>query len=125
MAATPHKTDITMLHRKLPDAQQLNLFSDGNVSRQTRAIAAASSLKREPSKREAIESHIVACGRYGATRNECSDALSIPINCVCGPILALIRSGRLVETNRTRLTPTGHPAAVLVARSVASQEATN
>jgi hypothetical protein len=114
----PHHTKptMTMIRQTTPNAQQLDLFTDGDPSKQTRRIAYASSLERGPSRRGAIELYVASCGRTGATRNECSEALGIPINCVCGPILALVRSGRLIETSRTRLTPSGHPAVVIVSR---------
>jgi hypothetical protein len=100
------------------DAKQLDLLDHGRYSNETRAIAAASSMKRQRSRRDAIELHIAAKGVYGSTREEVARFLQVGVNYVTGPILALIRSGRLVETSRKRATISGHPAAVIVSRLV-------
>ena len=97
-----------------PTYRQLDLLDHGLHAGQTRAQAARDALPKQPRRRDAIELHVATCDRYGATRQEIADALQMPIQSVCGPVLALLTEGRLRETDRTRVTRNGKPAAVLV-----------
>lgn len=94
--------------------EQQSLLDYGQHAARTRAIAAASAMSKAPSRRDAIELHVAGCGRNGATRWELSEALSIPYTSVCSPVQSLVLSGRLRETEQTRPTAYGKPAAVIV-----------
>jgi len=95
-------------------AAQLDLFDYGRHAAETRAIAAAAAIDNGPTRREQIAAYVAGCGRNGATRQEIADALALPIQSVCGPVLAMLRSGRLIETDRRRDTKNGKPAAVVI-----------
>lgn len=97
-----------------PIASQPYLFGTNATERETRAIAAASSLPSGPSRRERIAAHVASCGRYGATREDIAEALDLPIQTVCPLVKSMQVSGRLVSTSRKRSTRNGRPAAVLV-----------
>jgi hypothetical protein len=96
--------------------RQLDLLDHGLNATQTRAIAAAASLTKAPTRRELIADYVHSQGTTGATRQQISDALDLPIQSVCGPVLSMLVSGRLIETDRKRDTSNGKPAAVIVCR---------
>ncbi len=100
---------------------QLPLFAAGSESASTRSAAAAQALKRSPTRQAAIERFILQRGQRGALRDEIAADLQMPIQSVCNPVLALIRAGRIVETQRHRLTRTGAKAVVLVAADFSTQ----
>ncbi|MCA9137860.1 MAG: hypothetical protein KDB00_13905 [Planctomycetales bacterium] len=102
-------------------ASQPGLFDHGQHAKQTRAIAAASAMEKGPSRRDRIETFIRDRGPHGATRHEIADAMGWPVQSVTSPVLAMLRSGRLIENGKTRLTRHGSPAAVIVCREVAEQ----
>ncbi|WP_283435427.1 hypothetical protein [Neorhodopirellula lusitana] len=102
---------------------QLDLIDYGQHAAKTRAIAAASSIAKGPSRRDAIELHVAGCGDHGATRWEISQVLAIPYTSVCGPVLALLTTGRLRETERTRETAYGKPATVIVSGLIGGHDA--
>lgn len=100
---------------------QMGLFDTGKESASTRSAAAAEALRRSPTRQAAIERFIIQRGQRGALRDEIAAELQMPIQSVCDPVLALIRAGRIVETQRHRLTRTGAKAVVLVAASYQSE----
>lgn len=53
-------------------------------------------------------------GHHGATRDEISVAFDLPVHCLTAAVKQLLDSGDIEETNRTRNTRLGCPAAVLV-----------
>jgi hypothetical protein len=95
------------------DPNQPGLFDHGQHARETSQIARASAIPKQSSRRERIENYIRAAGKSGRTRDEISVGLSLPIQSVCPPVLAMLRSGRLIETNQRRNTRAGKPAAVI------------
>ena len=98
-------------------SNQPSLFDHGQHARETRAIAAASAIEKGPSRRAQIEQFVTECGKHGATRHEVAAEFGWPLSSVCGPCLALLRSGRLNEVGK-RESPYGSPAAVLVSVSL-------
>lgn len=94
--------------------RQLDLIDHGLHSAKTRAVAATAASKTKESRRDRIELYVARCGQRGCTRHEISEALSIPYTSIPSAVLALLASGRIRETERTRLTAFGKPAAVLV-----------
>ncbi|WP_144059498.1 hypothetical protein [Rhodopirellula sallentina] len=109
-----HDTPEPENGQTLPPPRQLDLMDHGGHAARTRADAAASSLPKSQSRRDAIELHVAGCGADGATRWEIHVALAMPYSSVCSPVHELVVTGRLRETERTRLTAYGKPAAVLV-----------
>lgn len=84
----------------------------------TRGIAYASAMKTETPRRDKIESAVIAEGRRGLIAWEIAEALRIPYTSVQSPLKALVASGRLRKTGRTRLTGNGSPAVVYVSSSL-------
>jgi hypothetical protein len=109
-----HHTTSTDNEQTQTTPRQLDLIDHGMHAAKTRAIAAASAMPKAKSRRDAIELHVAGCGVVGATRWEIHEALRIPYTSVCSPVQELVIGGRLHETERTRLTVNGKPAAVLV-----------
>lgn len=109
-------------HREQSRSEQRDLFDYGQHAARTRAIAAADARPKQPRRRDAIELHVASCGRHGATRQEIADALSMLIQSVCSPVSELLKAGRLRETERTRMTPTGKPAAVIVSGLISDDD---
>ena len=98
-----------------PRPIQMTLFGADAASTKTRAITAANAIATGPSRRQQIVDHVGRCGGHGATRDEIAEAIGRPVHTITGPVMALVRSGRLVSTPQTRLTRYGFPAVVLVA----------
>ena len=96
------------------DPKQPGLFDKGDNAKETRRVALAASIPHRVSRRDRIESFIRDRGRIGATRDEISAELGLPIQSVCPPVLAMLRSGRIIETPKRRNTRAGKPAAVMV-----------
>lgn len=94
---------------------QLALFGSNDASKQTRAFAASTSRRSSDGRRDRIESWVRSLGSHGATREEISLAIELPIQTVCPLVQSLEHAGRLVPTKRTRPTLSGKPAVVLVA----------
>jgi hypothetical protein len=109
--------------REQSRTQQPDLFDYGQHAARTRATAAADARPKQPRRRDAIELHVASCGQHGATRQEIADALSMLIQSVCSPVSELLKEGRLRETERTRLTPSGKPAAVIVSGLIGDDDA--
>lgn len=65
--------------------------------------------------RRAIHEYVASRGTFGATRNEIESDLSIAGNTVRPRVLELIDQDKLIETDRTRKTPSGRNASILVA----------
>jgi len=63
-----------------------------------------------------VAAYIAAQGDRGATRDELSLVLELPIQSICSPVRVLLEAGVIVETHDTRPTRYGSPAAVLIAR---------
>lgn len=103
-----------MLPEPLPESSQPDLFDHGQHARETRAIAAASALEKGPSRRDQIEAYLRERGELGATRHEIASAMGWPVQSVTSPVLAMLRSGRLIENGRKRQTEYGSLAAVIV-----------
>ncbi|MGB7323425.1 MAG: hypothetical protein WBD31_01045 [Rubripirellula sp.] len=100
--------------------QSTNLFDWGQHAQETRAIAAASSLPKHKSRREQIFDYVAECGPVGCLRHDIANHFDWPLSSVCGPVLALLRNGRLIEVGK-RESPYGSPAAVLVASGEGSK----
>ena len=98
--------------------QQQCLFDVGVHSKATRAISYANAIEKGASRRARIFEFVRSQDAHGGTRQEIADALELPIQSVCGPVLALLRSGRLIETPSRRDTKHGKPAVVIVAASM-------
>lgn len=101
--------------------RQLDLLDYGRHEAETRAIAAASSLPKGPSRRERVIAYVTSCGTYGATPDEISIHLDIPAHSVPSLVGPLRNTGRLVATSKRRNTRCGKPAVVYVARSFDSR----
>lgn len=104
----PRKPDDT------PEA--MSLFDFGATAQATRAAAYKASQANEPSRRDVIAAYVASCGPDGCTRDSISEGTGIRLQSVCGPVLALLRDGLLIEDGRTRPTETGRQAAVIVHR---------
>jgi len=102
--------------------QQLELFATPRPAAEppahnrtpTSRQAAEDVTASTPSRRDRVAAFVLSRGPRGATRDEISIALQLPIQSVCHPVNYLLHAGVLIETNRTRLTRYGSPAAVLV-----------
>ncbi len=65
-----------------------------------------------------------ARGRLGATRDEVSEALGVPVHALCAAVRHLLDCGDLVETALSRPTRLRRAGAVLIAREAADTEGT-
>lgn len=109
------------LSRGNGDDIQLSLFDANTATKQTRAIACAAAMAKGPSRRERCYDFALRQGTNGCTGDECGRALDIPSQSMPAIIGALRAAGRLIPTNRTRLTRLGKPAVVYVARGFDSR----
>lgn len=104
--------------RKKPSrhpSQQPDLFDWGATANETRAAAYRGSKPKASRRQDEIAAYVRSCGQHGTTRDSIANVLAMPLQSVCGPVLALLRDGRLREDGRKRATSTGSMAAVLVA----------
>jgi len=93
---------------------QLQLCDHGGAAARTRAAAARDAMRSARTRRDAVELAVASAGRDGMTRHEVADAIGCPVHGLCRAVIDLRESGRIIETERTRLSPYGRPAAVLV-----------
>jgi hypothetical protein len=100
---------------------QLSLFDANSATKKTRAIACAAAMAKGPSRRELCFEYALRQGTHGCTGDEIGLALDIPSQSMPAIIGALRAAGRLIPTNRTRLTRLGKPAVVYVARGFESR----
>lgn len=78
--------------------------------------AAASSIRpHAETLRAFVYQFVRSRGDYGATRHEIEAAIGLAGNTVRPRVCELMNSHKLVETDLTRITPSGRKAAVLVA----------
>lgn len=96
----------------MPSAQRL-LWGDG-----TRRLANQAAATVAPTRRDRIAEYVASC-LNGATRDEISIALELPIQSTTGPVKQLLDLGVLYESGETRDTRYGSPAAVLRIRRAA------
>ena len=81
------------------------------------SLAAYESVKPyTPSIREIIYNWILERGEYGATRDEIFNHFGYRMNTVTPRVRELLDEGRIIETDKFRLTTAGRKARVLVAR---------
>lgn len=107
------------MHACSTGATQPDLFDYGATTQKTRSAAAKSARRKSPARQTLLLEFYRETGSRGATREEASISTGMLIQSVCGPTLALLRSGLLVETGQTRLTRNGSKAAVIVAAEFA------
>lgn len=92
------------------------LFDKGRRSVECRGTAARST-SAGGGRRDTVLKFVRGRGIRGATRDEIAEGLSLPVQSVCSPVLALIERGELREKGQTRTTRYGKPAAILVAKA--------
>lgn len=71
------------------------------------------SIPKHAADHERIVAYAKVMGWRGATRDEISHVLSMPLATVCGRVRELVKNGVLVETDERRKTKTGSPAPVV------------
>jgi len=101
-----------------PTAEPLPPHQAGSA---TSRAAAERSAPRQAGRRARVLAHITGQGTHGATRDELSAALDLPVHCLTSAVRKLLETGDITETTRTRLTRLGAPAAVLVASHFAKE----
>ena len=101
-----------------PKAEPLPPHQAGSA---TSRAAAERSAPRQAGRRARVLAFITGQGAHGSTRDELSAALDLPVHTLTSPVRALLDSGDIVETTRTRLTRLGSPAAVLVVSHLAKE----
>jgi hypothetical protein len=84
----------------------------GKLNRNDTYVATA---PRHTGDRLRVMNHLESIGAYGATRDELSITLSMPLTTVCGRVRELLDLGAVIETDQRRVTRTGSTAVVLQA----------
>lgn len=113
------------LSRGNGDEIQLSFFDANTATKKTRALAYASAIAKGPSRRELCFDFATRQGAHGCTGDEIGHALDIPAQSMPSIIKVLRAAGRLIPTNRTRLTRLRKSAVVYVARGFDSQATTS
>ena len=83
------------------------------MSETSRAAACMAEASAESARRR-VGLYVAGQGEQGATRDEISRGLGIPIQTVCARVDDLLKSSVLFRTSRTRATAMGRAAEVLV-----------
>lgn len=116
MSRSPSLSESHHSQHSIP--HQPSLFDAAYHAGETRAAAFERSKPKQSERQAKVLAFFAERGMRGGTREECADALAIPLQSICSVILGLRRCGALIETPERRPTRSGSPAVVLVVRGV-------
>lgn len=97
----------------MSDQPLLDLIEAG-AGRKNRNRNYHDSKPRHPSQQQRVLDHLLSID--GATREEISQALRLPLASVCGRVNKLLELGLIIETNLKRATTSGCQAVVVMAK---------
>lgn len=92
----------------------LDWMEEKGAGRRNRKRAYQDSASRHPSQQQRVLDHLLSID--GATREEISHALRLPLASVCGRVNKLLELGLIIETNLKRATMSGCQAVVVMAK---------
>ncbi len=89
------------------------LFDYGSAAAATRAAAHDAAKPKQTARQLAAIEALRLAGSRGLTRHELAEFMGLPLQSVCSPVLAILRSGLANEDGRKRATESGAQAAVI------------
>ena len=98
------------------DPGQFEMFPEPPANYTVTSQEAARSIElKAPTLRQKVFAYVFCCGLHGATNEEISVQLSMPLQTVCARRNELVKMGRLQVTEKQRKTVSGRMAEVVIA----------